>query len=119
MRISDWSSDVCSSDLAYWGWKGGYFDSEADASAYFDEMLLMLAAQIAAPNSPQWFDTGLHWAYGIDGPAQGNHYVDFMTAAPTTSASAYDNPPPNARFIPSLLTDLVIEGGLMALGLLS
>src|SRR3546814_1825402 len=79
MRISDWSSDVCSSDLAYWGWKGGYFDSEADASAYFDEMRFMLAAQIAAPNSPQWFNTGLHWAYGIDGPAQGHHYVDFKT----------------------------------------
>jgi ribonucleoside-diphosphate reductase alpha chain len=54
----------------YWGWKGGYFDTEADARSYFDEMRYMLAAQIAAPNSPQWFNTGLHWAYGIDGPAR-------------------------------------------------
>jgi ribonucleoside-diphosphate reductase alpha chain len=30
----------------------------------------MLATQRAAPNSPQWFNTGLHWAYGIDGPAR-------------------------------------------------
>src|SRR5258706_556441 len=55
----------------YWGWKGGYFDAEDDARAYFDEMRFMLCRQMAAPNSPQWFNTGLHWAYGIDGPAQG------------------------------------------------
>src|SRR3990172_1550343 len=60
----------------YWGWKGGYFDSEADARAFFDEMCHMLAAQIGAPNSPQWFNTGLYWAYGIDGPAQGHYFVD-------------------------------------------
>ena len=57
----------------YWGWKAGYFDSEADAQAYFDEMRHMLCLQMCAPNSPQWFNTGLHWAYGIDGPAQGHH----------------------------------------------
>ena len=62
----------------YWGWKGGYFDSEEDARAFFDELVYMLAMQMAAPNSPQWFNTGLHWAYGIDGPSQGHHYVDFQ-----------------------------------------
>src|SRR6056297_1843092 len=61
---------------AYWGWKGGYFSTEEDARAYFDEMRVMLARQMAAPNSPQWFNTGLHWAYGIDGPGQGHSYVD-------------------------------------------
>ena len=60
----------------YWGWKGGYFDSEDDAQAFFDELRYMLAAQMCAPNSPQWFNTGLHWAYGIDGPGQGHFYVD-------------------------------------------
>ncbi len=55
----------------YWGWKGGYFTTEEDARTYFDEMRYMLAMQMAAPNSPQWFNTGLHWAYGIDGPSQG------------------------------------------------
>ena len=63
----------------YWGWKGGYFDSEADAQAFFDEHRYMLAMQMVAPNSPQWFNTGLHWAYGIDGPSQGHFYVDFKT----------------------------------------
>ena len=61
----------------YWGWKGGYFDAEEDARAFYDEIRLMLARQIGAPNSPQWFNTGLHWAYGIDGPAQGHYYVDY------------------------------------------
>ena len=60
----------------YWGWKGGYFTTEADARAYLDEMRHMLARQMGAPNSPQWFNTGLHWAYGIDGPGQGHFYVD-------------------------------------------
>ena len=52
---------------AYWGWKGNYFDSEQDAKIYYDEMRFILANQMGAPNSPQWFNTGLHWAYGIDG----------------------------------------------------
>ncbi|MFY9861305.1 MAG: hypothetical protein WAK80_12210, partial [Candidatus Cybelea sp.] len=60
----------------YWGWKHGYFDTENDAQIYYDEMCAMLARQIGAPNSPQWFNTGLHWAYGISGPAQGHWYVD-------------------------------------------
>jgi len=60
----------------YWGWKGGYFDTEEDARAFFDELGYMLATQKVAPNSPQWFNTGLHWAYGIDGPSQGHFYVD-------------------------------------------
>ena len=59
---------------AYWGWKAGYFDAEEDARAYYDEMRYMLCTQMCAPNSPQWFNTGLHWAYGIDGPAQGHSY---------------------------------------------
>ncbi|TWB82975.1 ribonucleoside-diphosphate reductase class II [Nitrospirillum amazonense] len=100
---------------AYWGWKGGYFDSEADASAYFDEMRHMLARQMAAPNSPQWFNTGLHWAYGIDGPAQGHHYVDFKTGELVASKSAYEHPQPHACFIQSVADDLVNEGGIMDL----
>ena len=55
---------------AYWGWKGGYFTTEEDASAYYDEMRYMLANQMAAPNSPQWFNTGLHWAYGSTAQAK-------------------------------------------------
>src|SRR5438105_14043792 len=63
----------------YWGWKHDYFKTEADARAYYDDMCWMLAQQMAAPNSPQWFNTGLHWAYGIEGPAQGHSYVDPQT----------------------------------------
>ena len=78
----------------YWGWKGGYFDSEEDARAFFDEHVYMLAMQMVAPNSPQWFNTGLHWAYGIDGPSQGHYYVDFKTGKLVQSATAYEHPHP-------------------------
>ncbi|WP_394177817.1 vitamin B12-dependent ribonucleotide reductase [Yoonia maritima] len=100
---------------AYWGWKGGYFSSEEDARTYFDEMRYMLATQRAAPNSPQWFNTGLHWAYGIDGPAQGHYYVDYQTGELTKSASSYEHPQPHACFIQSVGDDLVNEGGIMDL----
>ncbi len=99
----------------YWGWKGGHFDTEADARAFHDEMRFMLAAQMAAPNSPQWFNTGLHWAYGIDGPAQGHHYVDFRTGELAASQSAYEHPQPHACFIQSIQDDLVNDGGIMDL----
>jgi len=99
----------------YWGWKGGYFDTEADARAFYDEMCHMLATQKSAPNSPQWFNTGLHWAYGIDGPSQGHFYVDHVSGKLTKSASAYEHPQPHACFIQSVQDDLVNEGGIMDL----
>ncbi|MBT4932856.1 MAG: vitamin B12-dependent ribonucleotide reductase [Rhodospirillaceae bacterium] len=99
----------------YWGWKGGFFDSEADAKAYFDEMRYMLATQVGAPNSPQWFNTGLHWAYGIDSPAQGHSFVDFRSGKLVQSKSAYEHPQPHACFIQGISDDLVNEGGIMDL----
>ena len=99
----------------YWGWKGGYFDSEDDARAFRDELCFMLAAQKAAPNSPQWFNTGLHWAYGIDGPSQGHYYVDHLSGRLVKSTSAYEHPQPHACFIQSVSDDLVNEGGIMDL----
>ena len=99
----------------YWGWRGGYFDTEADARTFYDEMRFMMCAQMGAPNSPQWFNTGLHWAYGIDGPAQGHYYVDFLTGKLVASASAYEHPQPHACFIQSVADDLVNEGGIMDL----
>ncbi len=99
----------------YWGWKGGYFDTESDARAFYDEHCYMLANQMCAPNSPQWFNTGLHWAYGIDGPSQGHHYVDYATGELVKSASAYEHPQPHACFIQSISDDLVNEGGIMDL----
>ncbi|MDA0240596.1 MAG: vitamin B12-dependent ribonucleotide reductase, partial [Proteobacteria bacterium] len=99
----------------YWGWKGGYFDAEGDAEAYYDEMCHMLCKQMCAPNSPQWFNTGLHWAYGIDGPSQGHYYVDFQTGELTRSNSAYEHPQPHACFIQSVDDSLVSDGGIMDL----
>lgn len=99
----------------YWGWKGGYFTSEEDARAFYDELCFMLARQMVAPNSPQWFNTGLHWAYGIDGPGQGHYYVDWKTGKLTKSKSSYEHPQPHACFIQGVNDDLVNEGGIMDL----
>ncbi|MFN3605164.1 MAG: vitamin B12-dependent ribonucleotide reductase [Leptonema sp. (in: bacteria)] len=99
----------------YWGWKYKYFHSEEDAINYFEEMLYILANQIGAPNSPQWFNTGLYWAYGIEGRGQGHYYVDPETEELVRSEYAYIRPQPHACFIQSVDDDLVNEGGIMDL----
>jgi ribonucleoside-diphosphate reductase alpha chain len=99
---------------AYWGLTHGYFDDDG-ARAFRDELCAMLASQAAAPNSPQWFNTGLHWAYGIAGPPQGHWYCDHETGELRRSTSAYERPAPHACFIQSVDDDLVNEGGIMDL----
>ncbi|WP_377830378.1 vitamin B12-dependent ribonucleotide reductase [Bradyrhizobium lupini] len=99
----------------YWGWKGKYFSSDEDAQTFYDELRYMLTMQMVAPNSPQWFNTGLHWAYGIDGPGQGHYYVDPFTGKLTRSKSSYEHPQPHACFIQGVGDDLVNEGGIMDL----
>ncbi len=100
---------------AYWGHKYGYFDSEDDTRAFYDELVYMLAKQMAAPNSPQWFNTGLNWAYGITGPSQGHYYVDPDSKKLVASTDAYTHPQPHACFIQSVKDDLVVDGGIMDL----
>lgn len=99
----------------YWGYKHGYFATEDDARSFYDELCYMLATQVAAPNSPQWFNTGMHWAYGIDGSGQGHFYMDPVTGELTASDSAYEHPQPHACFIQAIDDDLVGEGGIMDL----
>ena len=99
----------------YWAWKHDYFDSEKDAKIFYEELCYMLANQMAAPNSPQWFNTGLNWAYGINGPAQGHYYVDGKTGELKKSEDAYTHPQPHACFIQSIDDNLVNEGGIMDL----
>jgi ribonucleoside-diphosphate reductase alpha chain len=96
----------------YWGFKHGYFDTEGDAQIYYDEMCAMLARQIGAPNSPQWFNTGLHWAYGISGPSQGHYFVDPTDQQVKRSTSTYEHPQVSACYILSIEDDLVNEGGI-------
>jgi ribonucleoside-diphosphate reductase alpha chain len=98
-----------------WGERYGYFESANDGQAFYDELCHMLAQQIAAPNSPQWFNTGLYFAYGIEGVPQGHFYVDPQTNQLTRSKNAYERPQPHACFILSVKDDLVNEGGIMDL----
>jgi ribonucleoside-diphosphate reductase alpha chain len=97
---------------AYWGWKYNYFDTEDDARVYYDEMSAMLARQVGAPNSPQWFNTGLHWAYGISGPSQGHYFVDPKTNEAVRSTSTFERPQVSACYILSIEDDLVNQGGI-------
>ena len=99
----------------YWGEGYGYFDGVADAQAFEDELKYMLANQMAAPNSPQWFNTGLAHKYGITGTPQGFWYVDEETGETLPSPDAYSRPAPHACFIQSVEDDLVNEGGIMDL----
>ncbi|MEM1424204.1 MAG: adenosylcobalamin-dependent ribonucleoside-diphosphate reductase, partial [Planctomycetota bacterium] len=98
-----------------WGEKHKYFDTPGDAQAFEDELKHMLVHQMVAPNSPQWFNTGLEFAYGINGPAQGHYYADPKTGAIKRSEDAYTHPEPHACFIQSVEDDLVNEGGIMDL----
>ena len=99
----------------HWGEKYGYFNGEEDAQAFYDELCHMLASQVAAPNSPQWFNTGLHLAYGISGVAQGHYYVDPGSRILNRTKNAYERPQPHACFIQSVVDDLVNDGGIMDL----
>lgn len=99
----------------HWGEEYGYFDSKEDAQAFEDEVKFMLMNQMAVPNSPQWFNTGLNWAYGIKGEAQGHYYVDPDTGKLTKSEDAYTRPQPHACFIQAVGDDLVNEGGIFDL----
>lgn len=98
-----------------WGKRSGMFSDDNDAGAFYDETRFMLAHQIAAPNSPQWFNTGLYEVYGLTGPAQGHFYVDHETGSVVRAKSAYERPQPHACFIMKVEDDLVNDGGIMDL----
>ncbi len=98
-----------------WGEQYGYFASEKDAQVFYDELVFSILSQSCAPNSPQWFNTGLYSSYGITGSPQGHYYVDPTTGKLEKSTSAYERPAPHACFILSVDDDLVNPGGLMDL----
>ena len=98
-----------------WGEKYGYFAKANDAQVFYDELIYSILHQSCAPNSPQWFNTGLFNSYGINGKAQGHYYVDPTTGKLERSQNAYERPQPHACFILSVDDDLVNEGGIMDL----
>ncbi|MEE2907571.1 MAG: adenosylcobalamin-dependent ribonucleoside-diphosphate reductase [Planctomycetota bacterium] len=98
-----------------WGEKHGYFDTPEDATAFYDELCWMMLHQVSAPNSPQWFNTGLHWAYGISGPPQGHFVNDPVSGKAMLAQDAYSHPQPHACFIQAVDDDLVKDGGIMDL----
>lgn len=115
----EWSIKQVAHRLAgtwtWWAERYGYFDTSEDAAAFYDELKYTIINQITAPNSPQWFNTGLHWAYGINGPAQGHYYVDPTSGELTKSTDAYSHPQPHACFIQEIQDDLVNPQGIFDL----
>jgi ribonucleoside-diphosphate reductase alpha chain len=98
-----------------WGERYNYFASKEDAGIFYDELVYTIVGQLAAPNSPQWFNTGLHSSYGITGKPQGHYFVNPDTDQLEKSTSAYERPQPHACFILSVSDDLVNDGGIMDL----
>ncbi len=98
-----------------WGEEYGYFATAEDAQIFEDELKYMLVHQMAAPNSPQWFNTGLYHNYGLTGPAQGFWFVDEEDGVAKLSDDSYSRPAPSACFIQSVEDDLVNDGGIMDL----
>ncbi len=98
-----------------WGERYNYFASEKDAQVFYEELVYSILNQACVPNSPQWFNTGLHEVYGITGKPQGHYYVDPKDEKLKKSTSAYERPQPHACFILSVDDDLVNEGGIMDL----
>ncbi|MCC7304563.1 adenosylcobalamin-dependent ribonucleoside-diphosphate reductase [bacterium] len=115
----EWSIKQVAHRLAgawtWWGEQYGYFETPEDAAAFYDELKYTIISQTTAPNSPQWFNTGLHWAYGVNGPAQGHYYVDPTTGELTKSIDAYSHPQPHACFIQEINDDLVNPQGIFDL----
>jgi ribonucleoside-diphosphate reductase alpha chain len=98
-----------------WGERYNYFASTNDAQVFYDELVYSILNQACVPNSPQWFNTGLHEVYGITGKPQGHYYVDPIDGVLKKSSNAYERPQPHACFILSVDDDLVNEGGIMDL----
>jgi ribonucleoside-diphosphate reductase alpha chain len=98
-----------------WGERNGYFATQKDSQIFYDELIYAILNQACVPNSPQWFNTGLHEVYGITGKPQGHYYVDEKDGVLKKSTSAYERPQPHACFILSVNDDLVNDGGIMDL----
>ncbi len=75
----------------------------------YDELAYTLLAQMWAPNSPQWFNTGLYHAYGITGKPQGHFYFDLEEDCVKLSQDAYTRTQGSACFILSVKDSLIGE----------
>jgi len=85
---------------------GGYFSTPEDASRFEMEICALLIQQIAAFNSPVWFNCGLFETYGIEGQP-GSFYWSPATDRIEPTKNAYENHQCSACFIQSVKDDLM------------
>jgi len=68
----------------------------------YDELVFALLSQKWAPNSPQWFNTGIKRNYGIDGGKGSLYYYDEKTGKVVESEDLYTRTQASACFIISI-----------------
>jgi ribonucleoside-diphosphate reductase alpha chain len=100
----------------FWGKISGLLDvdgetNEENIRSFYDEIVYMLYNQIAAPNSPQFFNTGVWWAYGIKGRPCGHSYAD-LEGNVHQSKDLYSRSQAHACFILGIEDNLLDENGI-------
>lgn len=68
----------------------------------YDELVFALLSQKWAPNSPQWFNTGIKRNYNIDGGKSGLYHYDENEGKVVESADMYSRTQASACFIISI-----------------
>ena len=80
----------------------GLIKTEKEGSIFYDECVYALLNQMYAPNSPQWFNTGLKLSYGISGVKQGSYYFDDTLGKVMECEDSYTRTQASACFILSI-----------------
>lgn len=80
----------------------GIITSEEEKSIFYDELVYALLNQMFAPNSPQWFNTGLKQTYGIEGNPNDTYYYDPKEKKCVLSKDGYSRTQASACFILSI-----------------
>lgn len=104
-------SDLCLRLSECWGDKleNIYGDNYCGIAWFIRGLLLN---QVFAPNSPQWFNTGVFYHYEYAGQSSGFWHWDAQKGEAVPTTSAYEYPQVHACFIQSVEDSLIEEGGI-------
>lgn len=80
---------------------------EEEAKILYDELAYAMLSQRFAPNSPQWFNTGLERSYGITGGQSELYYWDPKAHKAQMSEDTYTRTQASACFILSIRDSLL------------
>ncbi len=80
----------------------GILTTDDQVKIVYDELVYAFLNQMYAPNSPQWFNTGLKLSYGINGGKSGLFYYDEAKGEVAESVDDYTRTQASACFILSI-----------------